>query len=423
MDELTEERNRLAEDKDRLSRRLAFSEKYIELMLNYRKCLITFDKHCVCDENSLNKFVLTLLEKEFHTFEDNYRCEPMPSKQSIGVQTEDNESRGQEFSFMSEQINCDHMLTADNSVGHNSDHFNNDSVDRKEIVLPLMTSQLNDECLIPETRGDYEVAVPVVVTNSTPILITRPKPANRAKNKPKAKSTQSGINDGNATDQFKCPKIGCYLSFSSQFQLNKHLMSAHPNARPYRCPYCPKAYKLWHHLKQHHNRTHANDHQRGDRLSTDDERQHFSRCRLDDGSGFRCDWPDCQQVISRFENFRGHMRTHRCDYRFPCDECDKRYVDYQRLVRHQRSAHNRSVDFECHFADCHYKTVHKYRLNMHLMKHSQQKAFKCRINGCKSSFNLKRNLNLHKDRKHGLNRVKHYPSEQNSIFMSQLLIN
>ncbi|CAG2116877.1 unnamed protein product [Medioppia subpectinata] len=318
------------------------------------------------------------------------------------------------------------MLTTDDSVGDNTadniDNYVNDSNTVKE-MLPLMTSQVKNEYLMPEMSDDYEVAVPVVVTNSTPKLMTQSKRVTRTTNKIRAKSTQSANNDRNATDQLKCPKIGCYQSLSSQNQLDKHIVSAHPNARPYRCSYCPKAYKRSYHLKQHHNKTHADDQPMRGRISVDDERQNFSRCRLADRSGYLCDWPDCQQLIVTYDGFKSHMRIHRGDYRYACDECDKQYVNNYSLIRHQRESHNRSVDYECQYPDCHYKTSLRFRLNSHYMIHNNQKAFKCRINGCKSSFNIEYDLTRHKVRKHGLNRVQRIVStDTNSRFMSQLPI-
>ncbi|CAG2182577.1 unnamed protein product, partial [Oppiella nova] len=194
--------------------------------------------------------------------------------------------------------------------------------------------------------------------------------------------------------------MGCDMSFISNYKLDEHVKRVHPNARPFMCPNCHNTYKRAINLKIHENKckSRPNRHR-----ATPEEELDLKRCVLDDQKTYRCDWPHCQQVLANRYRFMGHIRAHRGDYRFPCNECDKKYTLKDLLMRHKKLCHNTSPDnlLECRHPDCQFTTRLQSKLEMHYNeKHMSERLFKCRINGCKLSFKLKEDLIKHKAKKH-----------------------
>ncbi|XP_023955166.2 zinc finger protein 26 [Bicyclus anynana] len=120
-------------------------------------------------------------------------------------------------------------------------------------------------------------------------------------------------------------------------------MRTHSSDRPYRCKFCPKAFKvpgsLHSHILWNHKRT----------------RNH--KCEV------------CNATFISSSSRSSHIRkNHLKEKKYGCESCSKRFFSKSELQRHCLT-HTGVKNFHCHLCDKSYQT--RYGLNTHLKSHTQ----------------------------------------------------
>ncbi|XP_069356167.1 zinc finger protein 684-like isoform X3 [Maniola hyperantus] len=120
-------------------------------------------------------------------------------------------------------------------------------------------------------------------------------------------------------------------------------MRTHSSDRPYRCKFCPKAFKvpgsLHSHVLWNHKRT----------------RNH--KCEV------------CNATFISSSSRSSHIRkNHLKEKKYGCESCSKRFFSKSELQRHSLT-HTGVKNFHCHLCDKSYQT--RYGLNVHLKSHTQ----------------------------------------------------
>ncbi|XP_054165684.1 zinc finger protein interacting with ribonucleoprotein K-like [Oppia nitens] len=499
MEELREENRRLAGE-------LCYARRCLDLMHNYRNCLVAMEANCRCDRNQYQKFVFRLLEKEYSTvFTDETRHAMINNvvtaaqvvtggasimnidksldmfnhkldirSQTMSSSADDNSHRSAiESTIHSSAANCSaDKLAIDSSHRPSSDPSNDsnhrqsaasssydsrhnsssvslnhkkhtipatdrsarhkDSMNANEspssssstmknsgqqqhmvaitedMVVVKMDEELSEISIVSDNTDDRDkhqkLGQPTIgVSNNHQLVDTFQDysfGASIASSSHYNHSQQSDDGYNNAShdkSSYKCLKTGCNLIFELKTQMEDHLDQSHPHLRPYKCDTCKKTFKKSNHLARHKCRG-LND----DEVGVDLE--HVNSCRVSNGGGYRCDWPDCDRVVATKHSFISHIRTHRCEYPFACDMCEKRYTKKDCLIRHIKLFHASAQIHDCPFDGCDYRTPYNWLLNKHMMsRHMNTKSFKCDLQPCKSRFHLKGQLVQHKMRKHGIN--------------------
>ncbi|CAH2232653.1 jg5280 [Pararge aegeria aegeria] len=120
-------------------------------------------------------------------------------------------------------------------------------------------------------------------------------------------------------------------------------MRTHSSDRPYRCKFCPKAFKvpgsLHSHILWNHKRT----------------------------RNYKCEV--CNATFISSSSRSSHIRkNHLKEKKYGCESCSKRFFSKSELQRHSLT-HTGVKNFHCHLCDKSYQT--RYGLNVHLKSHTQ----------------------------------------------------
>ena len=170
----------------------------------------------------------------------------------------------------------------------------------------------------------------------------------------------------NSEKKFLCEK--CNKFFSTAGNLRNHINSIHYNYRPYKCsfPNCNKAYGVESKLIIH-------------------ERTH---------TGFKpfiCQI--CQKSFNEKGNLKAHLKFHSEIRPFKCTLCNKEYKTNKHLKDHIKIEHYKIKKFCCKF--CNKNFGRNSNLKAHIKKHTKEKDFECKFEGCGKRFTEKRNMEMH----------------------------
>ncbi|CAG2121898.1 unnamed protein product, partial [Medioppia subpectinata] len=114
---------------------------------------------------------------------------------------------------------------------------------------------------------------------------------------------------------------------------------------------------------------------------------------------FICDYIGCDKQFDENENLLAHIRVrHTKERPFECDVCHKTFPTLRYLKSHQKLHTDTAKPFVCSWVGC----DSAFRINQclvdHMQTHQQLRQFAC--DECDQRFNLKRTLQVHKNRVH-----------------------
>ena len=92
---------------------------------------------------------------------------------------------------------------------------------------------------------------------------------------------------------------------------------------------------------------------------------------------------------------RAHSQKER--EKFICEFCHKEYPNKTSLSRHRSIQHINSKNIECTHPDCDYIAINEKALDIHMIKHSDERLFVCDVDGCDRRYKTEANLNKHKN--------------------------
>ena len=145
-------------------------------------------------------------------------------------------------------------------------------------------------------------------------------------------------------------------------------MSIHDNYRPFKCSFqdCTKTYSTKSRLIIH-------------------ERTHTGI------KPFVCQI--CQKAFNEKCNLKNHLKYHSEIKQYKCPLCDKRYKSNGNLNDHIKVEHYNIRKYRCQFCDKNFRGISA--LKAHIVKHTKEKRFQCKFEGCGKRFTEKRNMEKH----------------------------
>lgn len=201
--------------------------------------------------------------------------------------------------------------------------------------------------------------------------------------------TQKLINTSKLNEsEYEHPCDICEKRFATQALLSVHLR-VHTKEKPYECELCQKKFSQVGNLKTHY-LIHTN-------------KRPF-KCKI------------CMKSFVQKGNLQTHYKTHTKEKPFQCSACNKNFTQRGNLISHERSHHFTEKPFEC--SVCHKTFATKFYFQKHSQMHipdasrkdsltpsatetpspnlkelSVISSYECTV--CNSSFDKKRDLNLH----------------------------
>ena len=169
-------------------------------------------------------------------------------------------------------------------------------------------------------------------------------------------------------ETFSC--YNCDAVCHSKKQLNRHHKSEHAKIK---CPDCNRQFPTADSL-QRHQYTHRHDHQ--------------INCSM------------CEEVFAFTSNLVNHMEKHKDERPWKCPEegCTRDFKRKSDLMAHE--VVHRGEYFICEFPNCDYKNVDPRLVKRHQRVHTQEKKVKC--TECNKRFVFYQQMKRHQKSDHGI---------------------
>ena len=163
-----------------------------------------------------------------------------------------------------------------------------------------------------------------------------------------------------------CRSVGCGLTFTNRDLLVEHKLAVHGiqsqnNGSRYvkeKCEQCELKFTRY------------------------DMKKHMLRHNGE--KNFTC--AECGKKLKRLESLKLHMMLHSGEKNNNCDQCGHSFFTIQSLQNHRNNKHNSDNINMC--AECGKECPNKYDLKWHMAKHTGEKSFACREDGCGKRFRI-----------------------------------
>ena len=165
-----------------------------------------------------------------------------------------------------------------------------------------------------------------------------------------------------------CRSIGCMESFETQDLLNEHKFAVHGIVGTHvkeKCKICDKMFRKMH--MSNHKLRHSNE------------------------KNFVCN--ECGKRFKRKNSLDPHMLIHQGTKNFHCDQCGQDFFSRPALTNHINNKHNQDNPIIC--SECGKNCGNKYNLISHMARHTGEKKFACRFDGCKTKMRLAHMRTVH----------------------------
>ncbi|CAD7080455.1 unnamed protein product [Hermetia illucens] len=187
----------------------------------------------------------------------------------------------------------------------------------------------------------------------------------------------------------KC--LFCHLDFEKPTVRFQHEQTHNTEDKPYRCSMCPKAFMRWGDRK-----THEAVHQRKPFICPHCPNMYKTRLHLrthingahtqTDTKQYPCEY--CGKLFESVAERKFHVRTHKKQILFECDECDAKYGERRNLLLHKKR-HQNNQDEKCEICGKFFLTKNHLKDHM-IISHSDKPAYKC--SHCDKEFLQKRSF-------------------------------
>nr|XP_029719877.1 zinc finger and SCAN domain-containing protein 12-like [Aedes albopictus] len=167
------------------------------------------------------------------------------------------------------------------------------------------------------------------------------------------------------TRSFPCDR--CSTTFSKQIYLTKHIRTVHDNIRTESCSFCEKRFVNKRALKEHIKNKHMEE------------------------KPYKC--TECSMTFGNRFNLRRHLTTHSTERPHTCSHCGNTYRYQSDMKRHIDAIHLGNKPFACEV--CEARFIRTRDLQVHMMRHTKTKLYKCTAPDCDYSTNFRKTLDEH----------------------------
>ena len=199
----------------------------------------------------------------------------------------------------------------------------------------------------------------------------------------------------------------CELKFTTGSLLYRHKRYAHSGKHT-----CKDCGKVLGSLPSYHNhlKTHIINKAMCDECGKEFKNEHLLKLHrlrhleVDIPNAFKCDIEGCDKAFGKARSLKDHIknshvgkvRKHKCDY------CPMMFHCPSNKKEHINTIHLNKKDFKCD--QCDFATARRGQLRVHIKSIHDGLLFSCDYPGCSKSYNLKGNLDAHKQRVHKIKR-------------------
>ncbi|KXJ72832.1 hypothetical protein RP20_CCG017157 [Aedes albopictus] len=167
------------------------------------------------------------------------------------------------------------------------------------------------------------------------------------------------------TRSFPCDR--CSKTFSKQIYLTKHIRTVHDNICTESCSFCEKRFVNKRALKEHIKNKHMEE------------------------KPYKC--TECSMTFGNRFNLRRHLTTHSTERPHTCSHCGNTYRYQSDMKRHIDAIHLDNKPFACQVCDARF--IRTRDLQVHMMRHTKTKLYKCSAPDCDYSTNSRKTLDEH----------------------------
>ena len=202
-------------------------------------------------------------------------------------------------------------------------------------------------------------------------------------------SSSKKVDPESANTLFPCKECGQKLS--TERNLEVHLrIHQEQNIKLCRSTGCSEAFETHNLLKEHKIAAHG--------VNKDKVKEKCDLCELkfhklgmikhmvrhSNEKNFVC--IECGKRFKRKASLEPHMLIHRGTRNFHCDQCGQDFFSRPSLTNHMQNKHNKENPSIC--TVCGHDCRNKYNLGWHMARHTGEKKYACRFEGCQTRMRL-----------------------------------
>ncbi|KAG5673514.1 hypothetical protein PVAND_003556 [Polypedilum vanderplanki] len=295
----------------------------------------------------------------------------------------------------------------------------------------------NEQKVGNETRTSSQKSLPAPATFPHTVLVQQQSQINRVQ---KSEPIETINEKGERV--FQCEHFLCKSSFKTRSSLRDH-QKVHSEERPYKCNYCPSAFKSSSNRSKHERGSHSEQYQKrklereaekannGSTTETilspaskkpkieNEEQKIISKQDSEQNSSnasaappsqpkrvtFPCRY--CDRVFKKTEGRDKHETTHKDFLAYDCGYCYKTFKSDDILKEHMK-IHITQTKFPCTYKNCTEVFEDRHSLRSHKSTHDPEE-FICEVESCGRIFSSQKSLKSHKSY------TKHYTNLNNEV--------
>lgn len=136
----------------------------------------------------------------------------------------------------------------------------------------------------------------------------------------------------------------------------------------------------------------------------DHMKQHKANKHNIDAKEFKCPEVGCNYTAGQKGHLNVHLNdTHKKGKMLYCSyaDCDYETPSNRAMTSHKKNSHKVGVKwYYCDFKNCKERRTTQQNIDRHKLTHTNERKFKCDVDGCNDTFNAAYDLKSHKNRAH-----------------------
>lgn len=171
-----------------------------------------------------------------------------------------------------------------------------------------------------------------------------------------------------------------------------HTNKEHKGCSQVLCEFCGQHFKSNHHLRDHMNKEHTNRSVLCPQCGEEIHSANRMRTHMQNVHNKRYKCLICPEMFdTHYKRSRHVMTVHKTREEVKCQHCPRTFVFRSTMMRHVRETHLQERNAVC--SVCGWRAFGPGRLQRHMMKHSNERNFKCPA--CDKAFKTKKTMKQH----------------------------